>query len=139
MTQLQQTNILTERTHEVIKHLVEGKTHEEIAKAMGVSRSTITRELRECRDNGELQTWAEDEFLRLHGEQKIEDKKECYRALTALIRKSDSVKVEQNYTEIKLTWLAAPECSAAKVRVVASPTYDHDAECSTSGSSDSTI
>ena len=103
MTQLQETNILTKRTHDIIQHLVQGKTHEQIARDMNISRSTLERELRECRDNGELQTWAVEEFLRLHGELRIEDKKECYRALTTLIRKSESVKVEQNYTEIKLT------------------------------------
>ena len=125
MTQLQELTIPTKRTHEIIKHLVQGKTHDEIAKEMNLSRSTVERELRECRDNGELQTWAVEEFLKIHGELRVEDKKECYRALSQLIRRSENVTLEHNYTEIRLTWINPNKDKAVVV--------DSDSDVSYSG------
>ena len=97
--------IPTRRTYEIIQCLAEGLTHAETADKLGISLSTVDRELRDVRVNEDLQAWIVSEWLSLHSTIKQEDPKECYRALTQLIKKGTDQQINQtNVTAIKITF-----------------------------------
>lgn len=97
--------IPTNRTYTIIEQLATGKTHEEIAKLLSLSRSTIERELKDVRANEDLQAWIISEWLNLHGTVKASDPKECYRALTQLIKRSgEGPNVSNRVTQINIVF-----------------------------------
>lgn len=52
----------------IIKGLLIGETHEQIALQCGVRRETISRDLMKWRGVGGFDDWVEKEFFRLHGQ-----------------------------------------------------------------------
>ena len=92
-----QENLPTPRTYDIIDNLAHGLTHQQTADKLNISLSTVARELRDIRENKDLQAWIVTEWLSLHGKVKQDNPVECYRALTSLIKhRDDGVKLTQN-------------------------------------------
>jgi len=87
----------TERQQQIITMLTKRMTHEHIATALNVSRSTVERDIRDFLDNDNWRQWLTEDWLQLHGQLKETNPIECYRALTQLIKRSgDNVQLTQN-------------------------------------------
>jgi len=68
--------------------LLDGKTHEEIARELSFSRSTLERDLRHWRASGGFEDWVEQEFLNIHREMKVKDCALVYKVLATLLSKT---------------------------------------------------
>ena len=80
-------------------------THEAIATALNVSRSTIERDIRDFLDNDNWRQWLTEDWLQLHGQLKESNPVECYRALTQLIKRSgDYNLVQNNISQIRVVF-----------------------------------
>jgi IS30 family transposase len=74
---------------DIIKQmLLEDKTHLEIAKVCGVHRVTITRDFKRWRQSEDFESWLVEEYLRLHGHVKNEDRLTAYRVVSKLLAKT---------------------------------------------------
>ena len=105
MQQIQEVKT-TARQQEIIELIMKGLTHQQIADKLGYNRITIERDLKEITSDANMLSWFKAEWIKRYGLRIKDDPKdvECFRALTALIRRSETtVNLEQNYTEIKLT------------------------------------
>lgn len=95
MSQNRLPRITRVRIPQIIQGLLEGKTHEEIAKECGLkNRRTIERDIQAWRDSGGLETFLTEEWLKMHGKIKEQDPIEAHRQLTKLLGKTLTKKVE---------------------------------------------
>ncbi len=110
MTQLLSQIDTNERTLKIVELLTTTSlTHEQIAKKIGVSRSTLERDIRQWLNSEEFNTYFKQEWLSLHQEIKQSDPKECYRALTQLIKRSgDGPSVNAQVTQINIVFGQSP-------------------------------
>ena len=87
------------RMPQIIKGLLEGKTHATIGEICGVRRETISRDLKKWREAGGFDTWVEDEFFRLHGYVKNEpiSAETAYRVIAKMKEKTITNKISARY------------------------------------------
>lgn len=83
------------RLSKIIKALLEGKNHDEIAEICGVkNRKTIERDLIAWRNSGGFEDFLNNEWLKLHGKIKKLDPHEAYRQITKLLGKTLTQKIK---------------------------------------------
>jgi len=125
MTQIQKNQIeTTDRTTQIINHLRQGKTHEQIAQELQISRATVERDLRAFVESPQFRPWLKQEFLRLHAIILKEDPKECYRTIARLIRRAGDISVNQaNLTQIRIVFGNDDRIQAENVNVVDDANY----------------
>jgi hypothetical protein len=69
----------------VLAMLFEGKQHWEIADALGMDRSCVTRKIHRLLDTREFQNALMGEWIKRYGEMKVKDAKEAFKHLTRLV------------------------------------------------------
>lgn len=95
MSQIKLRKATRKRIPRIIDGLLSNKTHEEIAKGLGIkNRKTIERDLKAWRLSGGMETFLQNEWLRLHGKVKEMDPVEAHRQLTKLLGKTMAQKIE---------------------------------------------
>ena len=92
-TQIQQYD----RQQQIILGLMKHQTHEQIARDIGVSRSTIERDIRAfANDKAALYQWFTEQWIQKYSEVSNINPIECLHALTQLLKRSNEVTVTQN-------------------------------------------
>src|SRR3989304_7366565 len=94
MTQATTTQIIqTPRQNNIIELLQQGKTHEEIAATLRISRATMERDIRAVLLDQNFVPWLKEEWLRRFRERIKMDPadREAFRALTMLLRRGGDV------------------------------------------------
>ena len=106
MSLTQQT---TRRLPTIKKGLLTGLTYEQIGDKIGVTRRTITRDIKTWLESGDFETWLKEEWMRLHNIIIHEDPVEAYRQITKIMSRMVTRRLETAHTEtlreIKLTWI----------------------------------
>lgn len=96
----------------IIDGLLAGKNYEQIAHDCGLkSPKTIQRDLERWRDRGGLESFLQNEWLRMHGKVKQLDPIEAHRQLTRLLGRTltQKVKAEVEHGEIVVKMWQPPE------------------------------
>jgi len=86
------------RQHDIITRMMNGETHEAIATALNISRSTLERDLKKFLSDEQMMHWFKEQWLIRYGARINKDAGdvECFRALTQLIKRSGDLNLVQN-------------------------------------------
>jgi len=123
-TQIQQYD----RQQQIILGLMKHQTHEQIARDIGVSRSTIERDIRAfANDKAALYQWFTEQWIQKYSEVSDIDPVECLHALTQLLKRSNEVTVTQtNIIGYEVTF-----CDTTKKPIIScagGPAHANDSE-----------
>ncbi len=86
------------RQHDIITRMMNGQTHESIATALNISRSTLERDLKKFLADEYMMHWFKEQWLIRYGARINKDPGdvEVFRALTQLIKRSSDLNLVQN-------------------------------------------
>ena len=94
---------------EIIKQEVpRGTPKSKIANICGVRQETISRDIRQWKQDGGFDEWLQEEFFKLHNEVKDGEPGKAYQVISRLLEKTFTRKVESHISggqELKITIL----------------------------------
>lgn len=83
------------RLPKIIAGLLAGRTHDQVAADCAVkNRKTIERDIELWAQNGGLEKWLQQEWMKIHGKIADQDPIEAYRQLTKLLSKTMTQRVK---------------------------------------------